>query len=121
MDGLVSWRGADLTTELYIGNVSLDVTVEDARAAIREMGVGVVELEPIRRHHHFQSFRLRLRKADVEKIKNPDFWPDGIVIRRFFRGKGKSTVPSVGDSGSSSKGVSGLSEGITADGRAMSS
>ena len=87
MEGLVSWRGADLTTELYVGNVSTNVSVEEAKQAIIDLGVEVIELEVIRRHNHFQSFRLRVKRTDFEKMKDPDIWPDGIVIRRFFRGK----------------------------------
>ena len=87
VDGLVSWRGADLTTEIYIGNVSVDVSVDDARRNIQERGVEVIELEVLGRHHHFQSFRLRLRKTDLATLKNPDIWPCGIVIRHYFRGK----------------------------------
>ena len=87
VEGLVSWRGADLTTELYVGNVSTSVSVEEARAAITELGVEVVDLAVVGKHLHFQSFRLRVKKADMEKIKDPQFWPDGIVVRRFFRSK----------------------------------
>ena len=85
VEGLVSWRGADLTTELYIGNVSVGVSLEDAKTAITELGVKVVEMEVAGKHNHFQSFRLRIKKIDLEKVKNPDFWPDGIVVRRFYR------------------------------------
>ena len=61
--------------------------MDDARQGIQDLGVDVLNLEVVGRHHHFQSFRLRIKKADFEKIKNPDAWPDGIVVRRFFRGK----------------------------------
>ena len=87
VDGLISWRGADLTTELYVGNVSVNVSLEEAKTAISELGVDVVELERVGKHNHFQSFRLRIRKADMDKIRDPEFWPDGIIVRRFFRGK----------------------------------
>ena len=76
-----------MTTELYIGNVAVTVSTEEARQAIVDLGIDVIEFETIRRHNHFQSFRLRIRKADLETVKNPDIWPDGIVVRRFFRGK----------------------------------
>ena len=87
VDGLVSWRGADLTTELYVGNVSVDVSLEEAKTAITNLGVTVVEIEVVGKRNHFQSFRLRVKRSDMERIKNPDFWPDGIVIRRLFRGR----------------------------------
>ena len=87
VNGLVSLRGADLTTELYVGNVDNSVSIDDARSSISEMGVDVIDLESVGRQRHFQSFRLRIKKAHLPIIKNPDLWPDGIIIRRFFRGK----------------------------------
>ena len=61
VDGLVSWRGADMTTELYIGNVTVNVSCEEAHKAISDLGVDVIELEVVARHKHFQSFRLRIK------------------------------------------------------------
>ena len=76
-----------MTTELYIGNVDINVPIDEARRAIEELGVDVLDLEVVGRHHHFQSFRLRVKKAHLETLKNPNAWPDGIVIRHFFRGR----------------------------------
>ena len=87
VDGIVSWRGADLTTELYVGNVHSNVSTEDARKGITDLGVDVIDLEVVGRHRHFQSFRLRIKKIHLDILKNPEVWPDGIVIRHFFRGK----------------------------------
>ena len=62
VDGIVSWRGADVTTELYVGNVHSNVSVEDARKGITDLGVDVIDLEVVGRHRHFQSFRVRIKK-----------------------------------------------------------
>ena len=80
VDGLISWRGADLTTDLYIGNVSVNVSLEDAKKAIADLGVDVIEMEVVGRHNHFQSFRLRIKRIHLDALKNPDIWPDGIVV-----------------------------------------
>ena len=87
VEGIVSWRGADLTTDLYIGKVLVNVSTEEARTAISEMGVTVLELEVVGRRDHYQSFSLRIKKSDLPAIQNPDAWPEGILVRRFFRGK----------------------------------
>ena len=87
MGGLVSWRGANLTTDLYIGKVSVSVTTEEAKTAISSMGVDVIELEVVGRRDHYQSFRLRVKKSDLAALKDPDAWPEGIIVRRFFRGR----------------------------------
>ena len=86
--GLLSWRGADLTTNLYVGNVDVSVSLEEVKAGIEAQGVGVVELEEIKRkHNRFKSFRLCMRKAERHKITEPEFWPEGVVVRNFFWGK----------------------------------
>ena len=85
----------------YVGFADIDSTTDIMKAGIEEQGVGVVELEELsRRHNRFKSFRLVIRKKDGEAIKDPDFWPEGIVVRRFFQrtndGNAISTAPSDG-------------------------
>ena len=70
----------------YVGFADIDSTTDIMKAGIEDQGVGVVELEELaRRHNRFKSFRLVIRKKDVEAIKDPNFWPEGIVVRRFFQ------------------------------------
>ena len=86
--GLLSWRGADLTTNIYVGNFDVQTTLEEVKTGIEAQDVNVVELEEIKRsHNRFKSFRLRIRKADLSMITNADFWPEGVVVRNFFWGK----------------------------------
>ena len=84
----MSFRGADLTTNLYVGNVNIGASLEEMRTAITTQGVDIVELEELKRtHNRFKSFRLRIRKTDLTRITDPDFWPIGITVKNFFRGK----------------------------------
>ena len=84
--GLLSWKGADLTMAFYVGFADINSSVDDMRAGIEGQGVGVVELEEMsRKHNRFKSFRLVIRKKDVDSIKNPDFWPEEMVVRKFFQ------------------------------------
>ena len=83
--GLMSWKGADLTHSYYIGNVDIGVSVHEVKDGIEGQGVCVVELDEIpRRQNRFKSFRLVIKKSDATTIKDPDFWPEGVVLRRFF-------------------------------------
>ena len=85
-DGLISLRGAALTASLYIGYVDNSVSLDDLKTYIESLNVNVVELDDIaRKHNRFKSFRLCIRKKDLETIKDPNFWPEGIVVRRFFQ------------------------------------
>ena len=51
----------------------MNVSLEDAKTAIMNLGVTVVDIEVVGQHHHFQSFRLRVKKAEMDRIKDPDF------------------------------------------------
>ena len=91
-EGVVSWRGADLTTNRYIGNVDIEASVDDVRTSIEGIGIKVIELEELQcRHSRHKSFRLRLKKADVPKTEQAELWPENVVIRNFFRGKDRRT------------------------------
>ena len=83
--GLLSWKGADMTFSFYIGNADINTTIDDIKAGIEGQGVGVVELQEIpQRRNHSKGFKLVIRKKDVGVIKDPNFWPEGVFIRRFF-------------------------------------
>ena len=88
VDGQLSMRGADLTTNRYVGNINVNASSEDVRTSITSQGVDVVELEELPlRHTRWKSFRLRIKKSDISKIEEAEFWPEGIIVREFFRGK----------------------------------
>ena len=83
--GLLNWRGADLTANFYVGNFSTQASADDVKTGIEQQGVAVVELEEMkRRHNRFKSFRVCIRKKDIDTIKKEEFWPEGVVVRKFF-------------------------------------
>ena len=91
-----------MTTNRYIGNVNVGASMEEVRESIASQGVDVIELEELsRRHTRFKSFRLRVKKCEVPKIEDPDFWATGIVVRDFFRGKKAVTTAITGRDGHS--------------------
>lgn len=93
MNGTVSLKGADLTVNRYVGNVDIGATTDQIRDFLIQEGVAVVELEENKtQHSRFKSFRLRIRKDDLSKIDDPNFWPEKVVIRPFFRPKSNGAV-----------------------------
>ena len=89
-NGLVSFKGADLTVNKYIGCVHNDVTANKLRQYISDAGVTVVELEALEtKHHRFQSFRLCVKRADLDRIEKAEFWPEGVILSPFFRPRTK--------------------------------
>ena len=90
-DGILSFKGADLTINKYIGRVHNDVTQEELRQYIVDAGISVVELETLEtKHKRFQSFRLRVKRTDLDRIEQPDLWPEGVIVSPFFRPKSKA-------------------------------
>jgi hypothetical protein len=84
-DGLISLRGVDQTVNRYVGNIDVNPQDEDVKKHLREGGVEVVELERLpNKHQRFKSFRLRIKKKDLQTIENSEFWPENVVLR-FFR------------------------------------
>ena len=80
-------KGADLTINKYIGRVHNDVTLDDVRSFLVGQNVSVVELEQLEtKHKRFKSFRVRVKRADLEIIEERDFWP-GVLCGSFFRPK----------------------------------
>ena len=87
-DGLISVKGADLTVNRYVGRWHNDVTVDGVKKFISEQDVEVVELEPLKTSHGlFKSFRLRIKKPQLATIEDENFWPEGVILSPFFRGK----------------------------------
>lgn len=85
-DGSVSWKGADLTVNRYIGNVDITAKSDQIRDYIEKKGITVIEFEENKTQHtRFKSFRLRIRRSDVTNIDNPEFWPSDVIVRPFFR------------------------------------
>ena len=72
----------------YVGRVHNDTTHDDLRKFITDSGVTVVELEALEtKHQRFQSFRLRVKRTDLDRIEEPEFWPAGFILSPFFRPK----------------------------------
>ena len=85
-DGRMSWKGADLTSNYYVGRVDIDVDpqriVDDIET---QLGVRVIEFAEIKRiPNRYKSFRLCIRRSDVKKLLVEDFWPEDVVIDRYF-------------------------------------
>ena len=96
-DGLLSIRGADLTINKYIGRFHMDTTEEALREFITKKDVTVVELDPIKTtHNRFKSFRLRVKRSELDKIEDPEFWPQGVVVCRYFHPRNKEQLGLIG-------------------------
>ena len=104
----MSVKGADLTVNRYIGRFHNDVTLDGVKEFIAAQNVTVVELEELdTKHGRFKSFRLRVKKTDLAVIQDENFWPNGVILSPFFRGKDEKT---------NINGVAGAASAVTSDG-----
>lgn len=77
-----------MTINRYLGNIDMDAKTDEIRTFIEGKGVKVIELEQnATKHQRFKSYRLRIRKADVSKTDDPEFWPTDVMVRQYFRPK----------------------------------
>ena len=59
---------------------------EEINNHLRDAGIEVVDLKELeRRHSRFKSFVLTLKKSQLPLVENPDLWPEGVVVRPYFR------------------------------------
>ena len=75
-----------MTVAKYVGRIANGTTVDELRKYVQDTkGVDVVSLEQLTtKHDAFQSYKLVIKKQDLEKIEDEEFWPKGITIRHFF-------------------------------------
>ena len=76
----------------------MDILVDPLRDFITIKDVTVVELDEIKTsHERFKSFRLCVKRSDPDKIEDAEFWPQGIVVCRYFRPRVKDQPGVVGE------------------------
>ena len=89
----MSWKGAELTVARYIGHVAPGTTADEISSSLVEKGVEVVELSPLpTKHARFLSFKLVVKKAQLPVIENEQFWPEGVIIGRFWTAKSQTAI-----------------------------
>ena len=60
--------------------------------SLEARNVKVVSLEAIEtKHDRFASFKLVVKKSQLEIVEKDTFWPDGVVVGRWW--SAKSTAP----------------------------
>ena len=97
--GVLSFKGADLTVARYVGRVAMGTSVDDIRSALESNNVDVVGLEEITwaKHKRFKSFKLIVKKAQLEIIEDPNLWPEGVVVGRWWSPKTPRTGETTSD------------------------
>lgn len=71
---------------LYISKLDKDTTVNDVEKYLKYMNFNDFKCDKMesKRPDVYSSFRIGVPSHLLEKIKNPDLWPVGCYINRFF-------------------------------------
>ena len=65
----MSWTGASLTVDSYIGRVDTLVSADMIKDDLTSNGFDVISLEENEtRHNRFKSFKLVVKQSDFEKL-----------------------------------------------------
>ena len=81
-------KGAELTVYKHVGHFHNDETVDGLCEFIANRNVTMVESEPLEmKHKRFKLFCLRIKRADLTKLEDVEFWPEGVIFSSFFRSR----------------------------------
>ena len=85
-NGLTSVKGADLTINKFVSRFHNDTSEEELRQFITDQDVDVIELEEIKTaHSRYKSFRLRIKRIDLIRVEDGEFWPQGVILCPYYR------------------------------------
>ncbi|KAJ3646982.1 hypothetical protein Zmor_024537 [Zophobas morio] len=80
----VTIRASPAKTYLYIRRLAKSTTAADLKGYLVEDFPEVV-CEPLENYEASHSrFKVTVNFDNLEKIYNPDYWPNGVLISRFF-------------------------------------
>jgi hypothetical protein len=84
--GEMSWKGAELTVDCYLGNVGINEDNLKVKEYIENAGITLVDFQENKRNHErFKYFKLTVKRSHLTLLEDPELWPEGVVIRNFFR------------------------------------
>jgi hypothetical protein len=74
---------------LYVGHLKTETNTETVKNYLRKSSIeGELDCEELPGKGTNRAFRVGVPFKDLDRINLPDFWPSGVMIRRFrwFRG-----------------------------------
>lgn len=90
VDEVLSFAAVARRAYLYVGNVNLYATEKSLYGYLKQKLPNnnfIVEPLPMRDNAQSRAFKLTCDFSLLESLKNPSIWPNGIVVKRFFRPK----------------------------------
>ncbi len=81
------FRGApEPSRDLFVFRIEHGYTVEDIKKYVIDSNIVVREIEQTSKDEStFMSFKVTIKASDMNAVLQPEFWPMGVCVRRFWR------------------------------------
>ena len=85
-NGNLNFKAATRLIDVFVGRVDNDVSCEDLENYIHDVcGVQASSVSNlIIRTDEYKAFKVTVKFTEREKLFNPELWPEGIIIDRFY-------------------------------------
>ena len=81
-----SLHAGPITRELFIYRVNCNHNEHDVKTYLEAQHVKVLDIECVSNPESYNvSFRTTVQCNDFDKLMEPDFWPEGVCCRRYYR------------------------------------
>jgi hypothetical protein len=75
-----------MMVDRYLGRIDVAADNDAIRKSIEDAGITLLKLSNNKRNHErFKLFKLTVKRSELHKIEDPNFWLVGVVLRNFFR------------------------------------
>lgn len=73
------------TADIYVSRTKKHITEDDIKGHITDMGEEIQSVELLKqwKETNFNSFKITVPNAKVSIFLKKEFWPEGLVFRRF--------------------------------------
>jgi len=84
--------GSQPMLSVYVGGCSRDTTCDAIKTFCAKQDVTIVEIDELQsRNTWSRSLKLTAHGKDKDVLFSEAFWPKGVILRRFYYSKKKST------------------------------
>ena len=83
--------GASRIFDLFVGGCGLETTEAEVVKYCGDNQIVIKKCESLStRSEWYKSFKISVEYVDREKLLSADFWPEGVIIRKFFKARQRS-------------------------------
>ena len=82
----LSIKGAEKLAHMHLYGLSVDTTADDLIKHLNAQNILNTKCEALisKRPDEYTSYKISCKMEDLEKLKNPEIWPEGVRLNRFL-------------------------------------